>query len=63
MIINKKGEKFYFEGVEYVIGGDVIGTEESVYSGLLGNIYEFVHTKIKKQIIRPPIFTVHLKLP
>ncbi len=40
MIINKKGEKFYFEGVEYVIGGDVIGTEESAYSGLLGNIYE-----------------------
>lgn len=40
MIINKKGEKFYFKGIEYVIGGDVIGTEESTYSGLLGNIYE-----------------------
>lgn len=40
MIINKKGEKFYIEGVEYIIGGDIIGTEESAYSGLLGSVYE-----------------------
>ncbi len=40
MIINKKGKRFYIEGVEYVIGGDIIGTGESAYSGLLGSVYE-----------------------
>lgn len=41
MIINKKGEKcLCSNGVEYVIGEEVIGTENGDYEGLIGRIYE-----------------------
>ena len=63
MIINKKGEKFYFEGVEYVIGGDVIGTEESVYSGLLGNIYEIRTYEDKETDNKTPDFYCTFEAP
>lgn len=41
MIINKKGERcLCSNGVEYIIGEEVIGTENGDYEGLIGRIYE-----------------------
>ena len=41
MIINKQGEKcLCSNGVEYIIGEEVIGTENGDYEGLIGRIYE-----------------------
>lgn len=41
MIINKQGEKcLCCNGVEYIIGEEVIGTENGDYEGLIGRIYE-----------------------
>ncbi len=40
MIINKQGEKFDYDNIHYVIGEDIVGTEESAYKGLIGKIYE-----------------------
>ena len=40
MIINKQGEKFNYDNIQYVIGEDIVGTEESAYEGLIGKIYE-----------------------
>ena len=40
MIINKKGDIFEWQGKKYIIGDDVIATNNSDYSGLLGTICE-----------------------
>lgn len=41
MIINKPGEKcLCSNGIEYIIGEEVIGTENGDYEGLIGRIYE-----------------------
>ena len=40
MIINKQGEKcLCSNGVEYIIGEEVIGTENGDYEGLIGRIF------------------------
>ncbi len=40
MIINRPGAVFLYNGVEYHIGDEIIGTSESEYEGLLGSISE-----------------------
>lgn len=40
MILSRYGEKFVYDGVEYVIGEPIIGTGESEYEGLIGCIIE-----------------------
>ena len=40
MIIKNPGAEFEYEGVKYVIGEPIIGTNESEYEGLLGSITE-----------------------
>lgn len=40
MIINHLGSEFYHEGIKYVIGETVVGTDESEYAGLYGIITE-----------------------
>ncbi len=48
MIINKPGEKFEYNGIEYIIGEEIVGTENSEYNGLTGSIYE-IRTSDDKQ--------------
>ncbi len=40
MIINRPGAAFLYDGIEYHIGEEIIGTSESEYEGLLGSITE-----------------------
>ena len=40
MIINKPGAVYHYDGVEYVIGEPIAGTNESEYEGLFGSITE-----------------------
>lgn len=40
MIINRPGDEFEYEGVIYIIGGPIVGTQESEYEGLYGSITE-----------------------
>lgn len=40
MIINKNGEIFEYEGTIYRIGAQIVGNEQSEYSGLFGTITE-----------------------
>ena len=40
MIINRPGTIFEYDGIQYVIGESVIGTNESEYEGLFGRITE-----------------------
>lgn len=47
MIINKTGEKYKFDGTEYIIGEQIIGTKESKYDGLFGVVTEIRDGKDK----------------
>lgn len=38
MILNRTGAEFEYEGVTYTIGGAIVGTAESEYTGLYGRI-------------------------
>ena len=59
MIINKQGEKcLCSNGVEYIIGEEVIGTENGDYEGLIGRIYEI---RIEK-LIKKPIMTLQISI-
>lgn len=40
MILDKQGQEFSADGIRYVIGMPVIGTDTSEYSGLYGHIME-----------------------
>lgn len=47
MIINKHGEAFEYEGTIYRIGDQIVGNEQSEYSGLFGTITEIRDGKDK----------------
>ena len=40
MILNKVGQTFEYEGKSYMVGAEIIGTDESEYEGLIGTIIE-----------------------
>lgn len=40
MTINRIGASFVYKGVKYVVGEEVIGTDQSEYRNLIGNITE-----------------------
>lgn len=40
MILQNKGNEFYYEGVKYVVGEEIIGTSQSEYENLVGYITE-----------------------
>ena len=40
MILNKAGQTFEYEGKSYMVGAEIIGTDESEYEGLIGTIIE-----------------------
>lgn len=48
MIINRPGAEFIYKGVKYVIGEEVIGTDQSEYENLIGYITEIRDGKDKE---------------
>ncbi len=40
MVIKEIGDSFYYNGIKYVVGEEIIGTDQSEYEGLIGRIIE-----------------------